>query len=896
MSYLRTGVIAALLGVSPGVPAQDSVPKYEFHIPPQTLGSALAAFAHETGFEVARFSAQSDHAIVSSAVVGVYTAQQGLEVLLRGTGLTYRVVNPRTFAIVRAEPAQPPAPPQAPEPTAPEAPAKKPSVLFRVFSRIGAALAVCGAAAAGGGTACADEPQPGTTAGLEEIVVTAEKYNSTIQNTPISMSAFSGDQLTAAGITTVEDLSHEVPGLSMRSAGPGQTEYEARGIASTAGASPTVGFYLDEIPLSPPAQAQIGKVVIDPDLYDVNRVELLRGPQGTLYGSGSMGGTVKVITNQPKLGTFEASFQGTLSDTDGGSGNGGGSFMLNFPLADTLALRVVGSDTYRSGWIDRVVVSPFPQDGATTRGNVLAAPVQSVTTNVNTESLYGGRASLLFQPDPDFSIVAMALLQRMHMGAYDEFDDPPGSAYMAHYEAFNIPEPIDDTAHVYSLTATANLGFADLTSASGYFERHLSQTQDASESVSYVTGIYPYVAVPYSEVDPSRQFSQELRLTSRGNERLHWAGGVFYSDLTSDWIEFGANPAFVSLSPPGENPNGASYQADNPFRLRQYAVFGDGSYNFTDNWTFEAGLRWYRYQDALYINERGYYAPVVSGGPTVTVETSNSGFNPRFNLSYRPNSDLTAYASASKGFRPGGPNQTVAAICNIGKTPSFGPDSLWNYEVGEKARFLDGRLSINSDLFYIKWSGVQQNVLLNYCGSLYTGNAGNARSFGPELEINAKLAENWTLSANASYTDAKITEPSASFAAGAAGSYYTCPTAGNCTLPILNVPKDAGSLALLYSTDVSRGYLLKARLSVIYVGTAIDQAASYFTLPSYTIASARVGLSNDRWSATLFVNNLTNKVAWNTANNTEFQYNIPVLTRISMSQPRTYGTEVDYHF
>src|ERR1700688_82342 len=176
--------------------------------------------------------------------------------------------------------------------------------------------------------------------GLEEIRVTAEKYNSTIQNTPISLSAMSGEQLTAAGITSVEGLAREVPGLSMRTAGPGQTEYEARGLASNGGAAPTVGFYLDEVPLSPPALSQAGKIVSDPNLYDLDRIEVLRGPQGTLYGSGSMGGTVKVITNQPKLDTWEGSVQGTLSDTQGGSGNGGGNFMVNIPLGDRLALRL----------------------------------------------------------------------------------------------------------------------------------------------------------------------------------------------------------------------------------------------------------------------------------------------------------------------------------------------------------------------------------------------------------------------------------------------------------------------------------------------------------------------------------------------------------------------------
>ncbi len=190
-----------------------------------------------------------------------------------------------------------------------------------VFVAQWAAAEPAPAAASGAATTATGEAAE---TGLAEITVTAEKYKSTIQDTPISLSALSGDALTNAGITSIETLAHDVPGLSMRSAGPGLTEYEARGLASNGGAAPTVGFYLDEIPLSPPALSQSGKVVIDPNLYDVERVEVLRGPQGTLYGSGSMGGTIKVITNKPKLGTFEGSVQGTLSDTQGGSGNCGG--------------------------------------------------------------------------------------------------------------------------------------------------------------------------------------------------------------------------------------------------------------------------------------------------------------------------------------------------------------------------------------------------------------------------------------------------------------------------------------------------------------------------------------------------------------------------------------------
>lgn len=735
-----------------------------------------------------------------------------------------------------------------------------------------------------------------TETGLEEITVTAEKYNSTIQNTPISLSAMSGDQLAAAGITSVEGLAREVPGLSMRTAGPGQTEYEARGLASNGGAAPTVGFYLDEVPLSPPALSQAGKIVIDPNLYDLNRIEVLRGPQGTLYGSGSMGGTVKVITNQPKLDTWEGSFQGTLSDTQGGSGNGGGSFMLNIPIGNTLALRVVGTDTYRSGWLDRVTVNPFPADTATARGNVLAAPVQNVATNVNTENLYGARVSMLFKPSDDFSVVATALYQRMVMGGYDEFDSPPGSGYGATYNAFNIAEPIADTVHIYSLTITDNLGFADLTSATAYWQRQFHQTQNASESTSYTAGLDPYVPISILEADPSQQFSQELRLTSRADDRLHWVAGAFYSDLHSSWNEYGGNSVFAGEG----NPTGILFESNNPYWVRQYAAFADGSFKITDTLKLSAGLRWYRYLSQQLENEFGFYAASVTPlAVPLKTEASDHGTNPRINLSYSPNTDLTTYVSVSKGFRPGGANQQVPTFCGPSPT-AFGPDSVWNYEVGEKAKLFNNRLTINSDIYYIKWTGIQQAPILA-CGYQYDTNAGNGRSFGPELEINAKLSDEWFVSATGAYTDAKLTHPNATYTnfllTGVPGGVSTCQSASNCTAPILNVPKDTGSFSVIYSTPLFKDYQLTARIADVFVGTSYDEAFYFgIKLPSYNISNARLTLSTDRWSANVFVDNLANKVALLTANNTSFQLNIPSLVRYSTNQPRTFGTQINYRF
>ncbi len=737
----------------------------------------------------------------------------------------------------------------------------------------------------------------GAGGGLDEIVVTAQRFKSTIQDTPISMSALSGEQLTAAGITSITDVAHDIPGLSMRSAGPGLTEFEARGLASTGGASPTVGFYLDEIPLSPPALSQSGKVVIDPNLYDVDRVEVLRGPQGTLYGSGSMGGTIKIVSNQPKLGEFEGSAQGTGSYTDGGGANGGGNLMLNLPIGDALAVRIVGSDLYRSGWIDRVIVNPFPTDGAT-RGNVLTAPVQGVARDVNTERLDSGRISVLYKPNEDFSIVAMAMYQSLKMGGYDLIDSPPGLPYLAHYEAFNTPEPISDKVQIYSITMTGNLGFAELTSATSYWNRKAVQTQDAAESI-YTTfgGAQPLLAVPYSESDPSHQFSQEIRLSSAGNGALRWTAGGFYSDLTSDWNEYGNG-----INTAG--PDVLYFQSYNPYNIKQSALFADGSYKLTDALTLSAGVRWYHYDSTIDVSEWGLVTPNPTRPASAAVtEASDKGFNPRVNLSYEPNANLNTYITAAKGFRPGGANILIPPpsqppYCVAGSPEQFGPDSVWNYEIGEKAKLFDNRVSINTDFYYIKWDGIQQSVPLA-CGYVYNTNAGDGRSYGPEVEVTAKLSDAWTVAVNGAITSAEITNPTAAYASSlynTNGQSY-CPTNGKCTIPILNVPHDTAAVSLVYSTEIGDGYRITARASDTYTGYSTDEAYYFGVhLPAYAIADARVALTHGAWSANLFVDNLTNKAALMTANNTQFQFNIPQLIRYTTNQPRTIGTQINYSF
>jgi len=259
---------------------------------------------------------------------------------------------------------------------------------------------------------------------LEEVVVTAENRESTVQKTPLSITAISGEDLQARGLTSAQDLVRAVPGVAVSSAGPGQAQYEIRGLSADGGESPTIGFYLNETPITPPATATTGKSAIDPDLYDLARVEVLRGPHGTLYGADSLGGTVKLVTNPPDTGGFYGSAQTTVSGTSGGGLNYGEKAMLNLPLfSDVLALRIVGTYGYTSGWVDRIVVPDFPieTNGGLTRGNVLSATPSVIHHGVNDERLTGARVALLIKPSEALTITPSIFYQNIEqrgMNAY----------------------------------------------------------------------------------------------------------------------------------------------------------------------------------------------------------------------------------------------------------------------------------------------------------------------------------------------------------------------------------------------------------------------------------------------------------------------------------------------
>jgi outer membrane receptor protein involved in Fe transport len=776
---------------------------------------------------------------------------------------------------------------------------------------------VCAADAESSAAATAEGPA------LEEIVVTAEKRASTVQDTPISITAVSGADLAARGITDFSTLAAETPGISMRNNGPGQTEFEMRGMTSSGGNSPTVGFYLDDVPMTSPAAAQNGKVVIDPSLYDLNRAEMLRGPQGTLYGAGSMGGTVKLVTNQPDPQAFHVSGEATGSETNGGGFNYTVNGMLNLPLVDNqMALRLVGTDSHTSGWIDRIVLSDFPLPNPTGffRGNVLGAPVAEDYKQSNAEHLAGARATLLWQVSDNFTLTPTVFYQRVTQDGPSAYDSVPGT--MAHYQPFDIAEPYSDQFTLGALTANYHAPSFDITSVTARWTRRSVQTQDTSESfenpftcitIAPGCGELPFYGpngvgsgpVVGTETDPSSQVSEELRIASTGDGPLRGVAGVFYSDFNSQWqlnTQSQNNLSYVDFSN-FTTPAATTtvWGLNEPANIRQWAVFGEGTWAITPAFKATAGLRLFSYVSDLSMYFAGWGSPLGGATPSTTnVSQSENGVDPKLNLSYEFSKDLMVYATAAKGFRPGGGNQPLPnfpppnapANFNYKAWPtSYKSDSLWSYEVGEKARFLDRHLTVNASLYYEDWTQIQLEELP--FGYPLFDNSGDAKIYGAELELRALLATGFTLSASGAYTHAKL-EPGPHYTIVMQGQPVGAPT----STVVPDVPEYTANIGLDYNHRLDGPLSLVAHADYTYTGQRYDLVAinqgQMWSLPGYALANLRIGVNiGSDWAVSLFCSNLANNhpalenmTALNLAN--------PDFNRVLTAQPRTIG--LDFNF
>jgi iron complex outermembrane recepter protein len=782
---------------------------------------------------------------------------------------------------------------------------------------------------------------------IPEVVVTATKRESTVQDTGASITAVSAADIADRGLVDFNSLAQSVPGIAMRTSGPGQTEFEMRGLNSAGGNTSMVGFYLDETPLSAPASAQLGKEEIDPSLYDLSRVEVLRGPQGTLYGSSSMGGTVKVIPHAPEPGVFAASGEEDVSYTgSGGSINHKTNGMVNLPLGDTAAFRLVGSEVTDSGWIKRLVI----QDGAVgvdpgsygdgtlkRPSNFYTAPLQEEIDGANSTTVSTVRASILWKPTENLTIMPMVMWQLTQQDAPDAVDvngiptHPTVPSENAHWEIYDSPEPQRDRFTLGSLKIEYQLDYFTITSATGDWNRNTLVSQDSSEENAGAVGIPVYDAPTgigptgpapngpaTTEKDFTRQFSEELRLTSTGTGPLQWIFGYFYQDLYSEWDEWSIAPQATPVL--GGTNLYVDYQ---PQTIIQNSVFGEASWQFTPDLKATVGLRHYHYTLGQTNEEYGVFTVYSAQGDTVPYNTSASsratGTDPKFDISYNLDKDILLYATAAKGFRLGGANQPIPvaystnangvlaanecalqakllnAACNpnilLQAPATFLSDYVWNYEIGEKSAFLDHRLIANVSAYFERWMHPQ--IATNLSGYGLTANGGDARIVGVEGDFQALLSRDWNVDVNFGYTDAKFTEDSA----------ITGYRNGSL---VPDIPKVTAAATLRWKHPVSSDLSLTSALEADYVGTRTDapygetltleNVNQYLVhLPAYALLNWRGGVASEAWSANLYVKNLTNKEALLDPE-PQIVLQTSAYTRYLVNRPITVGLDVNYKF
>ena len=610
-----------------------------------------------------------------------------------------------------------------------------------------------------------------------DIVVTANRREENLQDVPISIIALGEAKLKNAQVASFDDYAKLLPSVSFQSLGPSQSQIFFRGVSSGGdglhiGPLPTSSLYIDEISVTTIAGT------VDFHVYDIARVEALAGPQGTLFGASSLSGTLRIITNQPKLDTFEGSFD--VEANKFGKGDYGGQVegMVNLPINDKMALRVVGFYTKAGGYIDNIPgTRTFTLDDAAgdPRGltNLTVNNSTLVKSDYNDVETYGGRAALKIDLDEDWTVTPQIIYQNQVSNGGFLFDPRKGDLKVTDY----LPSKNKDRWYQAALTIQGKLSDWDVTYAGGYFERKVDNLADYSYySVAYDTyGSYAtyFPLANGTFIDPTEnsilgdkyaKLTNELRFSSPAGNRWRVTAGLFMqrqtdkirADYEIQRISAVPNPIFFSPFPGG----------DSIFRTRikrtdrDYAAFAQGEFDLTDRLTAIAGLRYYKYDNTVYgfsgtTGGSSIRACITGLTPRPDVPCVNAdkrakddGFIWKGGLKFDVTDDVMVYGTVSRGFRPGGNNRRP------GVDP-FKADTLDNFELGTKARF--GRVTLNGAAFYEKWKNLQFGLVpAGQNGVTNTYNAGDARIYGVEGDINARFG-GLTLSAAGTYVDAQLT-------------------------------------------------------------------------------------------------------------------------------------------
>lgn len=727
----------------------------------------------------------------------------------------------------------------------------------------------------------------------EEIVVTARKQEETIQEVPFSVAAPTEQELRDLGAETIEDVSANVAGFTVQNLGPGQSQVAMRGVSSgqvvrdQPGVKEQVGVYLDESVLS------MSLFTPDIDLFDLSRIEILRGPQGTLFGSGSLSGTVRYITNQPRVGISESIGEVTLSTiADGGTG-GSIKYAGNIPIGGTAAVRVVAYYTGYGGYIDAV------------------QPNFSINEDVNSGDRMGARVAFRFEPNSRLRITPRVLYQEVDMDGWNRVDvynilaNPFTTSRqpvtLADRNQFiQLDEPFTDEFLLGDLNIEYDFGGATLTSVTSYIDRDVLVVRDAGALTASITGgsiglpenVFTLDA-PLFDATQAKGFTQEVRL-SGNRSRFDWVTGVFYSSSDRD---YGQNLPVIGFEDLSGIPTAGTklankdelFKSDLHYKFNQLALFGEVSFAVTPRLDLIGGLRWYDFEEDRTQVFDGIFADPIDSAGTITAD----GIAPRVMASYEVTDKTRLNAQISKGFRLGGINDPLnLPLCQPDDLAIFGgrttwPDEeLWNYEIGSKSRIMDGRGSLNLAAFKMDIENLQATVTAGTCSSRIIFNVPEASSTGFEVEFELAPTDSFDFAVTASILNSElgttVTAPDASgnrqVVAGiregnrlptvpelqmaAAATYRWTMAAGRAGY-LTGVYQHIGS-RFTQIGDQAQGF---GRVDLTGFGGDIGgpYTQNIFTfdpeLPAYDIINLRLGFLINNWDAALFVNNVTDEVA-----------------------------------
>ena len=711
---------------------------------------------------------------------------------------------------------------------------------------------------------------------LGEVIVTARKTAERLQDIPMSVAVITADTIEKTGATALEDLGRETPGLTIVSAAPGQNQIILRGLSG----NNTVGFYLDDTPLA----IGIGNAVqptnfdMDPALFDLNRVEVLRGPQGSLYGASSFGGTVRYITNLPNLTEEHITAKVTGSGTQDGGFNEEVDGLINQPLIPGyLAVRAMIFDRNNSGYIDQYPTDPH---------NYLTVLPGPVDKNINTEQTFGGRIAVEAKPINEFSATLTAYYQHMDLGAPFAFDAPPGS-FGNPIQSRLVGEPSTDQVQLYTLTLQGDVQPVHFASSTSYMDRYVFNAEDDSKDLYYFFpqgAVYP--STLYAEAG-NHNFIEEARASASAGP-VHGVVGLFYAHAvaygTLNWptppqydAAFGSEPVYYNW---------------NNFLDVQKATFGELNIDLLPGLQATLGDRLYQQSQrySVYING------IFNGGvatPASAVMSEARGTTPKYGLSYHLTQDILAYTTVAKGYREGGPLYPFPSTCagnlaalGYSAPPSaYKPDSIWNYEFGAKTEWLEHRLMMNGAVYYIDWTNIQQNIALPTCGFSFVGNFGKASSKGGEFSMNYALLGALKLSLSVAYNESKLT----STVPGAAGE------AGQ-TLEY--APRWMGAISAEYTRPIdadTSAYLRADFSSTTREDANYNYQSIYYHIAGCSLLNLRLGAKRMGWTGALFVTNALDKYA-----ETELPLSngvdLPTQRRIALNRPRTIGLDIRFDY